>query len=100
VEDRISGLENKTDIKEKTEESLHKRQELQKEYVRTQQFHQNAKLENHGTEEGKEVQAKGICNIFNKIITEISQISRKRCPSSYRKPPGHQTNLTKIEPLN
>jgi hypothetical protein len=26
--------------------------------------------ENHGIEEGEEVQAKGIYNIFNKIITE------------------------------
>jgi hypothetical protein len=29
------------------------------------------KSEDHGFEEGEEVQAKGICNIFNKIITEI-----------------------------
>jgi hypothetical protein len=34
-----------------------------------------------GTEEGKEVQAKGKCNIFNKIITEnfpikIQEVSR------------------------
>jgi hypothetical protein len=39
-----------------------------------------------GTEEGEEEQAKGIHNIFNKI----SQFR-------YRKPPGHQTDLTKIE---
>jgi hypothetical protein len=50
-----------------------------------------------GIEEGEEVQAKGTCNIFNKIITEISQILRKFCPFRYRKPPGHQTDLTKIE---
>jgi hypothetical protein len=49
-----------------------------------------------GIEEGEEVQAKGICNIFNKIITEISQILRKFCPSRYKKPPEHPT--TKIEP--
>jgi hypothetical protein len=30
-----------------------------------------------GIEEGEEVQAKGICNIFNKIITEISPILKK-----------------------
>jgi hypothetical protein len=32
------------------------------------------KPENHGHREGEEVQAKGMHNIFNKIITEISQI--------------------------
>jgi hypothetical protein len=36
-----------------------------------------------GIEEGEEVQAKGIENIFNKIITENSpQILRKRCSSN------------------
>jgi hypothetical protein len=44
------------------------------------------------------VQTKGICNTFNKIIKEISQMSRKFCPFRYRKPPGNQTDLTKIEP--
>jgi hypothetical protein len=36
---------------------------------------------------------KGIHNIFNKIITT----KRKLCPFRYRKPPGHQTDLTKTE---
>jgi uncharacterized protein Yka (UPF0111/DUF47 family) len=39
-----------------------------------------------GIEEGEEVQAKGMCNIFKKIKTKISQIE-------------HQTDLTKIELL-
>jgi hypothetical protein len=43
-------------------------------------------------EKGEEVQTKGICNIFNKI-------SRKKYPFRYREPPGHQTNMTKKEPL-
>jgi hypothetical protein len=47
-----------------------------------------------GIEEGEEVQAKGICNILNKIITENFP---NLCPFSYRKPPGHQIDLTKIE---
>jgi hypothetical protein len=47
--------------------------------------------------EEEEVQAKGICNIVNKIITENFQILRKLCPSRNRKPPEHQTDLTKIE---
>jgi hypothetical protein len=50
-----------------------------------------------GIEEGVEVQAKGMCNIVNKIITENFPIYRKLCPFGYRKPPGHQTDLTKIE---
>jgi hypothetical protein len=33
-----------------------------------------------GTEEGEEVQAKGICNIFNKIITENFQNLEKTMP--------------------
>jgi hypothetical protein len=37
-----------------------------------------------GIEEGEEVQAKSICNIFNKIIS-ISQMLRKRCPVRYMK---------------
>jgi hypothetical protein len=50
-----------------------------------------------GIEEGEEVREKGMHNIFNKIIREISQIQRKLCPYSYRKPPELQTDLTKIE---
>jgi hypothetical protein len=46
-----------------------------------------------GIEEGEQAQAKGIHNIFNKIITENFPI----CPFREKKPPGHQTDLTKIE---
>jgi hypothetical protein len=53
-----------------------------------------------GTEEGEEVQVKSIRNIFNKIIAKLSQMSRKRCPFRYRKPPKHQTDMTKIEPIH
>jgi hypothetical protein len=51
-----------------------------------------------GIEEGEEVQAKGIYKIFKKTITKIFKISRKFCTFRYRKPPGHQADLTKIEP--
>jgi hypothetical protein len=51
-----------------------------------------------GTEEGEEVQAKGIHNIFNKIITENFLNLREFCPLRYRKPPGHPTDFNKIEP--
>jgi hypothetical protein len=49
-----------------------------------------------GTEEGEEVQAKRMHNIFNKIIKNFPNPD-KLCPYRYRKPPGHQTDLTKIE---
>jgi hypothetical protein len=48
----------------------------------------------------EEVQTKGIHNIVNKIITENFPNLRKGCPFRYRKPPGHQTDMTKIEPLH
>jgi hypothetical protein len=44
--------------------------------------------------EGEEVQAIGMHNTFNKITAE------KNCSFRYRKPPGHQTDLTKIEPFH
>jgi hypothetical protein len=50
-----------------------------------------------GIEEGEEVQAKGICNIFNKIITENFTNLEKTSPFKYRKPPEHRADLTKIE---
>jgi hypothetical protein len=50
-----------------------------------------------GIEEGEEVQAKGIHNIFNKIITENFQNLEKVMPIQVRKHPEHQTDLTKIE---
>jgi hypothetical protein len=50
-----------------------------------------------GIEEGKEFQAKGVHNIFNKIITENFSNLQKIMPFRYKKPPGHQTDLTKIE---
>jgi hypothetical protein len=57
-----------------------------------------ANLRLMGIEEGEEVQPKGIYKIFKKTIRKIFQISRKFCTFRYRKPPGHQTDLTKIEP--
>jgi hypothetical protein len=73
VEDRNSGLKDKIDIKEKTEVSLHKR--FKSCGRNTQEFSNSIKrptLQILGIEEVKEVQAKGICNLFNKILVEIS----------------------------
>jgi hypothetical protein len=51
-------------------------------------------------EEGKEVQAKGIHNIYKKIITENFPNFKKRCPFRYRKPPAHQTDMTQTKLLH
>jgi hypothetical protein len=51
-----------------------------------------------GIEVGEEVQAKGMRNIFNKIIKEnFPMRNRKLCPFTFRKPPEHQADLAKIE---
>jgi hypothetical protein len=47
----------------------------------------------------EEVQAKYIGNTFNKMMAENFP-NLKRYLSKYRKPPGHQTDMTKIEPLH
>jgi hypothetical protein len=49
MEDRISELKDKTEIKEKNRRNLSQTtQELWKEYSRTQQLHQKTKSENQG----------------------------------------------------
>jgi hypothetical protein len=50
-----------------------------------------------GNEEGEEVQATGMHNIFNKIIPENFPNLEKTMPIHLRELPRHQTNLTKIE---
>jgi hypothetical protein len=51
-----------------------------------------------GIEEGEEVQAKGICNIFNKIITENCPNLEKAMPiqvqEASRTPNRHDQNRT------
>jgi hypothetical protein len=69
TEDRISEREDKMAVKGKTEELLNnsnlclKMQELTDSIKRPN-------LRIMDIEEGEEVQTKGMCNIFNKIITE------------------------------
>jgi hypothetical protein len=70
-EDRISELEDEMVIKGKTEELLMK--QLKSWERNMQEFTNSIKRPNlriMGIKEGEEVQAKGIHNIFNKIITE------------------------------
>jgi phosphatidate phosphatase PAH1 len=71
AEDRISELEDKMEMKGKTEELLVKQLKTCKRNM--QELANSIKSPNlriMGIEEGEEVQAKGIHNIFNKIITE------------------------------
>jgi hypothetical protein len=70
VEDRISEFKEKTEIKEKTEEFLVK--QLKRFEMNMQELSDSINRQNlriMGIEE-EEVQTKGLCNIFNKIITE------------------------------
>jgi hypothetical protein len=50
-----------------------------------------------GIEEGEEVQAKGMRNIFNKIITENFPNLEKSVPIRCTRPPQHQTDQIKID---
>jgi hypothetical protein len=75
AEDRISELEYEMVIKGKTEELLVR--QLKTCERNMQEFNDSIKRPNlriMGIEEGEEVKTKGMCNIFNKIIIEISQI--------------------------
>jgi chromosome segregation ATPase len=71
AEDRISEIKDEMVNKEKTEELLVR--QLKTCERNMQEFNNSIKRPNMrimGIEEGEEVQTKGICNIFNKIITE------------------------------
>jgi predicted nucleic acid-binding Zn-ribbon protein len=93
AEDRISELEDKMEIKEKSEELLvkqHKTCERNMQAPTDSIKRPNMRI--MGIEEGEEVQAKGIHNIFNKIIIENFPNLEKAMPIQVnRKPPGHQT---------
>jgi chromosome segregation ATPase len=71
AEDRISELEDEIEIKGKTEELLLKQlKTCERNMQELTDSINRPNLRIMGIEEGEEVQAKGICNIFNKIITE------------------------------
>jgi hypothetical protein len=81
VEDRISELKNKIEIKEKTEEILVKQlKSCAKSMQELSDFIKRPNLRIMGRERGEEVQAKGMCNIFNKIITENFPNLKKNFP--------------------
>jgi archaeosine-15-forming tRNA-guanine transglycosylase len=100
MEDRISEVEDEMAIKGKTEELLDKQFKTSKKKM--QELTDSIKRPNVRItviEEGEEVQTKGMCNIFNKIITENFPNLEKTMPISYREPLEHQTDLIKIELL-
>jgi chromosome segregation ATPase len=81
VEDRISELEDEMEIKGKIEELLVKQPKTCERNV--EELTNSIKRPNlriTGIEEEEEVQAKVICNIFNKITTENFQNLDKTMP--------------------
>jgi predicted nucleic acid-binding Zn-ribbon protein len=71
TEDRISELEDEMGIKGKTKELLVKQiNTCEKKMPELTDSIKRPNMRIMGIEEGEEVQAKGMCNIFNKIITE------------------------------
>jgi chromosome segregation ATPase len=99
VEDRISELEDKMEIKGKTEDLLVK--QLTTCERNMQELTNSIKRPNlriMGIEEGEEVQAKGIHNIFNNIITEYFPNLEKVMPiqvqEASRSPNRHDQNRT------
>jgi chromosome segregation ATPase len=98
AEDRISELEDEMVIKGKTEALLLK--QLKTYEKKMQELTNSIKRPNlriMGIEEGEEVQAEGMRNIFNKIITENSPNLEKSIPYRCTRPPEHQTDMTKIK---
>jgi chromosome segregation ATPase len=71
AEDRTSELEDEMEIKGKTEELLLKQfKTCERNMQELTDSIKRPNLRIMGIEEEEEVQGKGICNIFNKIITE------------------------------
>jgi chromosome segregation ATPase len=77
AEDRISELEDKMEIKGKTEELLVK--QLKSCERNMQELTDSIKRPNWrimGIEEGEKMEAKGICNIFNKITENFPNLEK------------------------
>jgi GTP1/Obg family GTP-binding protein len=70
-------LKIKIEIKEKTEEILAKQlKSCEKNMQELRNSVKRPNLRNMGIEEGEEVQAKGICNIFNKITENFPNLEK------------------------
>jgi hypothetical protein len=70
VEDRILRLKDKIDTKEKTEFLDKRLKNCKRNMQELCDSIKRSNLQIMGIKEGEEAQAKGICNIFNKVITE------------------------------
>jgi chromosome segregation ATPase len=100
AQDRISELEDEMVIKGKTKELIVK--QLKTCEKKMQELPDSIKRPNlriTGIEEGEEVQAKGMCNIFNKITENFPNLE-KTIPIQVQEASRHQTDLTKIELLH
>jgi hypothetical protein len=100
AEDRISELEDEMVIKGKTEELLV--QQLKTCEKKMNELIDTIKRPNlrvMGIEEGEKVEEKGMCNIFNKIITENFPNLEKTMPiqiqETFRTPNSPDQNRTK-----
>jgi chromosome segregation ATPase len=94
AEDRISELEDEMAVKGKTEELLVR--QLKSCERNMQELTDSIKRPNlriMGMEEGEEVQAKGIRNIFNKIITENFPNLEKSVPIQVQEPSRSSNGL-------
>jgi chromosome segregation ATPase len=77
VEDRTSELEGKIEIKEKTEEILVKQlKTCERNLQELTDSTKRPSLRIMGIEEGEEVQAKGIHNIFNKMTENFPSFKK------------------------
>jgi chromosome segregation ATPase len=97
TEDRISELEDEMVIKGKNKELLVK--QLKTCEMNIQELTDSINRRNlriMGIGEGEEVPAKGIHNIFNKIITENFPNLEKTLPIMYRKPQNTETDFIEL----
>jgi len=99
TEDRVSALEDEMVIKGKTKELLIKQlKTCEKKMQEHTNFIKIPNLRIMGIEEGEEVQAKGMCNILNKIITENFPNLEKAIPiqmqEAFRTPNRPDQNRT------
>jgi chromosome segregation ATPase len=86
AEDRISELEDEMVIKGKTKELLVKQlNTCEKKMQELTDTIKRPNLRIMGIKEGEEVQEKGMCNIFNKIITENMPNLEKTMPIQVQK---------------
>jgi uncharacterized protein YjaZ len=100
TEDRIPELKDEMVIKGKTEELLVKQlKTCEKKMQELTDAIKRPNLRIMGTEEGEEVQEKGIYNVFNKIITENSPNLEKSIPVQMQEA-SRTPNQTKIELLH